>query len=312
MQLDIADQKNAIAKATEKHNEEIYKASQELSFDDEGNINKEETVKKIKDLTEKFRETISKSAIKITGLTYEDIEDANLVDSQGNKVKVRKFFYKGQPVKITAEQAKALEEAAAAANQSVADKATDLQNQLIDLDQQAEIAKGEDAIKDVKRRLRDAITEITDETKLARSKILGLYIDPTSQVANKKREIERIISEHKKELKGAITEAEKQYITAELAKYELALKEVAADEALQKQELVGVNYDRASDALGIELSDAQTFQSLKHQQQSADLERAAALEQERRGNVGKVEAQKRSFELQRAQFAEAQKLRRRE
>ena len=34
--------------------------------------------------------------------------------------------------------------------------------------------------------------------------------------------------------------------------------------------------------------------------------------QERRGNVGKVEAQKQSFELQRAQFAEAQKLRQEE
>lgn len=312
MQLDIADQKNAITEATEKHNEAIYRASQELSLDSEGNINKEETVKKVKDLTEKFRETISKLAIKITDITYEDIEDSNLVDSQGNKVKVRKFFYKGQPVKITAEQAKALEEAAAAASQSVADKATDLQNQLIDLGQQIETAKSDDAIKDVTQRLRDAIMKITDETKLARSEILGLYIDPTSQVANKKREIERIISEHKKELKGAITDAEKQYITAELTKYELALKAISADETLQSRALAGVNYDRASDAYGIELSDAQTSQSLKHQQQSADLERSAALEQELRGNVGKAKAQKRSFELQRAQFAEAQKLRQEE
>ena len=312
MQLDIAEQKNAIAKATEKHKEEIYKASQELSFDKEGNVNKEETIKKVKDLTEKFRETISKLAIKITDITYEDIEDSNLVDSQGNKVKVRKFFYKGQPVKITAEQAKALEEAAAAANQSVADKATDLQNQLIDLGQQIETAKGDDAIKDVKQRLRDAIMEITDETKLARSEILGLYIDPTSQVANKKREIERIISKHKKELDKAITDADKQYITAELTKYELALKAIAADEKLAKRALAGVKYDQAADALEIKLSDAQTFQSLKHQQQSAGLERSAALEQERRGTVGKVEAQKQSFELQRAQFAEAQKLRQEE
>lgn len=312
MQLDIAEQKNAIAKATEKHKEEIYKASQELSFDKEGNVNKEETIKKVKDLTEKFRETISKLAIKITDITYEDIEDSNLVDSQGNKVKVRKFFYKGQPVKITAEQAKALEEAAAAANQSVADKATDLQNQLIDLGQQIETAKGDDAIKDVKQRLRDAIMEITDETKLARSEILGLYIDPTSQVANKKREIERIISKHKKELDKAITDADKQYITAELTKYELALKAIAADEKLAKRALAGVKYDRASDVYEIKLSDAQTFQSLKHQQQSAGLERSAALEQERRGTVGKVEAQKQSFELQRAQFAEAQKLRQEE
>jgi hypothetical protein len=312
IELQVASQRNAIAKATEKHNEEIYKASQELSFDNEGNINKQETVKKVKDLTEKFRETISKLAIKITGLTYEDVEDSNLVDSQGNKVKVRKFFYKGQQVKITAEQAKALEEAAAAANQSVADKATDLQNQLIDLGQQIETAKGEDAIKDVKQRLRDAVMEITDETKLAQPEILGLYVDPTSQVANKKREIERIISKHKEELKGAITDAERQYITAELAKYELALKAIAADEKLQKRALAGIKYDQAADALGIEMSDSQAVQSLKHQQQSADLENAAKLMRERRGNVGETEAQKRRFELQRAQFAEAQKLRQEE
>ncbi len=312
MELDIAGQKNAIAEATEKHNEEIYKASQELSFDNEGNINKQETVKKVKDLTEKFRETISKLAIKITGLTYEDVEDSNLVDSQGNKVKVRKFFYKGQQVKITAEQAKALEEAAAAANQSVADKATDLQNQLIDLGQQIETAKGEDAIKDVKQRLRDAVMEITDETKLAQPEILGLYVDPTSQVANKKREIERIISKHKEGLKGAITDADTQYITAELAKYELALKAITADEKLQKRALAGIKYDQAADALGIEMSDSQAVQSLKHQQQSADLEGAAKLMRERRGNVGETEAQKQRFELQRAQFAEAQKLRQKE
>lgn len=312
MELDIAGQKNAIAEATEKHNKAIYEASQELSFDDEGNINKQETVKKVKDLTEKYRETISKLAIKVADITYEDIEDSNLVDSQGNKVKVRKFFRNGKPLKITAEQAETLRAAAAAANQSVADKSGDIQNQLIGLDQQAEIAKGEDAIKDVKRRLRDAITEITDETKLAEPKMLGLYIDPTSQVANKKREIERIISKHREELDEDITDAERQYITAELTKYELALKGISADEKIQNRALAGVNYDRASDAYAIELSDAQTFQSLKQQQQSADLERSAALEQERRGNVGKVEAQKRSFELQRAQFAEAQKLRQEE
>lgn len=312
IELQVANQRNEIAKATEKYDEAIHRASQELSFDEEGNTNKQETIKKVKDLTEKFRETISKLAIKVTDITYKDIEDSNLVDSQRNPVIVRKFFRNGKPLKITAEQAETLRAAAAAANQSVADKSADIQNKLIDLDQQAEIAKGEDAIKGVKRRLRDTTMAITDETKLAQAKILGLYIDPTSQVANKKHEIERIISEHKKALDDAITDADRQYITAELAKYELALKAIPADEKLAERALAGVKYDQAADALAIELSDSQAFQSLRHQQQSADLERRAALEQERRGNVGKSEAQKRNFELQRAQFAEAQKLRQEE
>jgi len=312
IELQVANQRNEIAKATEKHNEAIHRASQELSFDNEGNTNKQETVKKIRDLTEKFRETISKLAIKVADITYKDIEDSSLVDSQGNPVKVRKFFRNGKPLKITAEQAETLRAAAAAANQSVADKSGELQNKLIDLDQQMEAAEGDDAITGVKKRLRDAIMEITDETKLAQAKILGLYIDPTSQVADKKREIERIISKHKKELDKAITDADKQYITAELTKYELALKAIAADEALQKRALAGIKYDQAADALGIKMFDSQAFQSIRQQQQSADLERSAALEQERRGNVGKSEAQKQRFELQRAQFAEAQKLRQEE
>ena len=312
MELDIAGQKNAIAEATEKHNKAIYEASQELSFDDEGNINKQETVKKVKDLTEKFRETISKLAIKVADITYKDIEDSNLKDSKGNAVKVRKFFYKGEQLKITAEQAETLRAAAAAANQSVADKSSELQGKLVDLDQQMETAKGEDAIKDVKTRLRDAVMGITGETKLAQAEILGLYTDPTTQVANKKREIERIISEHKIELANAITDADKQYITAELAKYELSLRAITTDEMLQDRALAGVKYDQAADELGIKMSDSRASQSLKHQQQSADLENAAKLMRERRGNVGETEAQKQRFELQRAQFAEAQKLRQEE
>lgn len=312
IELQAAGQRNEIAKATEKHNKAIFEANQELNFDKEGNINKAATVRKVKDLTEKYRDTISKLAVKITDITYQDIEDASLVDSKGEKVKVRKFFRNGKPIKITAEQAETLRAAAAAANQSVADKSSELQGKLVDLDQQVVAAKGDDAITSVKKRLRDAITDITDETKLAQPEILGLYVNPTSQVAQKQHEIERIIAKHKLELETTINDAERQYITGELAKYELALKAISADDALQKRALAGIKYDQAADALGIEMSDSRAFQSLEHQQESADLENAAKLMRERRGNVGETEAQKQRFELQRAQFAEAQKLRQEE